>query len=187
MQAAYALSRDPRVEQRQLWDLSLSRQIPDMARAVTAEGIGVGFVAEDPQGYVTALARSPDWPGWLRLALVRPLAYAATHGHAISRERLGEICRLRDPILRLWALYALAVQTRPDPQTSVEIQQAAVSSAPEHELAALLLEAVQCDEPHRIALLDRATLWNREHHQETARIWQGWTVQGNSITPAAAP
>ena len=117
------------VEQRQLWDLSLRRGLPELARAILAEGIGDDLVAEDPQGYVTAVARSPDWPDWLRLALARPMAYAATRGHAISRERLGELCRLNDPVLRLWALYTLAVQPRPDPQTVVEIERVATSSA----------------------------------------------------------
>ena len=123
LQAAYRLSRDARMEQSQLWELSLRRGLPDLARLVLAEGIGDDLVAEDPQGYVSAVARSPDWPGWLRLALARPMAYAATRGHAISRERLGELCRLDDPVLRLWALYTLAVQSRPDPQTVVEIEQ----------------------------------------------------------------
>ena len=139
LQAAYRLSRDPRVEQRQLWELSLRKGLPELARLILAGGISEDLVAEDPQGYVSAVALSPDWPGWLRLALARPLAYAATRGHAISRERLGELCRLHDPVLRLWALYTLAVQPRPDPQTVVEIEQVARSPQPEHELAELFL------------------------------------------------
>ena len=78
IQAAFSLGHDPRVEQKQLWDLSLRRGIPEFARDILAEGIGAELLAEDPQGYVTAVARSPDWPDWLRLALARPTAYAAT-------------------------------------------------------------------------------------------------------------
>src|SRR5208282_2090035 len=63
IQAAFSLGHDPRVEQRQLWDLSLRRGLPELARDILAEGIGPELVAEDPQGYVTAVARSPDWPG----------------------------------------------------------------------------------------------------------------------------
>jgi hypothetical protein len=185
IQAAYSLGHDPRVEQRQLWDLSLRRGIPELARVFLAEGIGPELVAEDPQGYVTAVARSPDWPDWLRLALARPLAYAASRGHAISRERLGDLCRLHDPVLRLWALYALAVQPRPDPQTKVEIEQVAKSPAPERELADLFLAAISCDEPHRLEILDRATLWNRDHHAGTARLWQGWAIRGSEVVPSA--
>lgn len=185
IQAAFSLGHDPRVEQRQLWDLSLRRGLPELARAILAAGIGAELVAENPQGYVTAVARSPDWPDWLRLALARPMAYAATRGHAVSRERLGELCRLKDPVLRLWALYALAVQPRPDPQTAVEIERVAKSSAPEHELAELLLAAIRTDEAHRLKILDRATLWNREHHPATVRLWQGWTVREGTLAPLA--
>jgi hypothetical protein len=174
--AALLLSRDPRVEQHQLWDLALNRRLPDLARYILAEGIGTDLVALDPQGYVSALARSPDWPDWLRLVLTRPLAYAATSGHSLSRERLGELCRLHDPALRLWALYTLAVQTRPDPQTVVEIEHVAQAEGTERRLAELFLAAVRSDQPHRLQLLDQATAWNREHHPEVRRLWQGWTV-----------
>ncbi len=186
LQAAYRLSRDARMEQSQLWELSLRRGLPDLARLVLAEGIGDDLVAEDPQGYVSAVARSPDWPGWLRLALARPMAYAATRGHAISRERLGELCRLDDPVLRLWALYTLAVQSRPDPQTVVEIEGVARTSTPEHELAELFLDAFHSDEPHRLQILDRATSWNRDHHPETRRLWQGWSIREGTLVRSGA-
>jgi hypothetical protein len=177
VRAAYALSRDPRIEQAQLWEMSLRRSLPDLARYLLAEGIGAELVASDPQTYVSAVARSADWPDWLRLVLARPLAYASTRGHAISRERLGEICRRDDPILRLWALYALAVQPRPDPQTAVEIDRATRASGPERELAERLLAAVRAGEAERVAILDQATLWNRAHHGDTLRIWQGWSMR----------
>jgi hypothetical protein len=181
LRAAYALSRDPRVEQSQLWDMSLRKGLPDLARYLLAEGIGAELVANDPQEYVSAVARSADWPDWLRLVLARPLAYASTRGHAISRERLGELCRRNDPILRLWALYALAVQPRPDPQTIVEIEQATRASGPEHELAERLLAAVRAGEAERLAILDQATHWNREHHPDTGRIWEGWSIRGGEL------
>jgi hypothetical protein len=184
VQAAFKLSHDPRLEQNQLWDLSLNRKLPDLARYTLAEGIGSELVAQDPQGYAAAVALSPDWPSWLRLVLVRPLAYAATRGHAVSRERLGELCRRTirdDPAVRLWALYALAVQTRPDPRTIVEIEQVAQADSPESDLASLLLEAVHADESRRITLLDSATAWNREHHPDTRRIWQGWSVREGKL------
>ena len=56
IQAAFSLGHDARVEQAQLWDLSLRRGIPELARDLLAEGIGAELVAEDPQGYVTAVA-----------------------------------------------------------------------------------------------------------------------------------
>jgi hypothetical protein len=185
IQAAFSLSRDPRVEQRQLWDMSLTLGLPDLARYVLAEGVGAELVAQDPQAFVAAVARSPDWPGWLRLALTRPLAYASSQGHTISRERLGELTRLGDPVIRLWALYALAVQARPDPQTVVEIERVYREAAPERELAGLLLAAIRGGEIERAASLAKATEWNREHHAETKRLLQGWELRQGSLTRTA--
>lgn len=184
IQAAFRLRHDPRVEQNQLWDLSLNRKLPELARYILAEGIGTELVAQDPQSYASAVALSPDWPSWLRLVLVRPMAYAATRGHALSRERLGELCRRSirdDPVVRLWALYALAVQTRPDPQTAVEIKRVTQAPETDHDLAEILLDAVHSDEARRIEILDRATAWNREHHPDTRRIWQGWTLREGKL------
>jgi hypothetical protein len=123
------------------------------------------------------VALSPDWPDWLRLVLARPLAYATTKGHDVSRELLGELCRQNDPVIRLWALYALAVESRPDPQTVVEIEQVARAEGPNRELAQLLLSAVRADEAGRLAFLDQATVWVRTHHPDARRVWWGWTVQ----------
>jgi hypothetical protein len=181
LQAAYALSRDPRVEQGQLWEMSLRRGLPDLARYVLGEGIGADLVAEDPWDYASAVALSRDWPGWLRLVLVRPLAYATTKGHDVSREMLGELCRQDDPVIRLWALYALAVESRPDPQTVVEIERVAQTEGPNRELAQLLLSAVRADEAGRLAILDQATVWLRSHHREASRLWQGWTVRDQTL------
>jgi hypothetical protein len=185
VQAAFALSRDPRVEQDQLWEMSLRRGLPDLARYVLGEGIGAKQVAEDPYGYVAAVAMSPQWPVWLRLVLLRPAAYAATEGHALSREMLGELCRQGDPIIRLWALYALAVQERPDPQTVVEIERVAQADGPCRELAQLFLSAIHADQPRRLAILHEATLWNRSHHPDASRIWRGWTVRDQRLVRSA--
>lgn len=184
IQAAFALSHDRRVEPRQFWDLSLNRKLPELARYLLAEAIDSELVARDPQGYASAVAMSPDWPSWLRLVLVRPLAYAATRDHAISRERLGELCRRTirdDPAVRLWALYTLAVQNRPDPQTVIEIDRVARADGPYQELAHTLLEAIDSDQPRRIKILDCATAWNREHHPDTSRIWRGWTLRDGNL------
>jgi hypothetical protein len=181
VQAAFALSQDPRVEQSQLWEMSLRRGLPGLARYLLGEGIESKFVAEDPGGYVSAVAMSPDWPSWLRLVLVRPLAYAATDGHTISREMLSELCRQNDPIIRLWALYALAVQNRPDPQTVVEIEKVAQAEGPNRELAQLFLSAIHSDEPHRPELIDKATVWVRAHHPDAGRLWRGWVIQDRRL------
>jgi hypothetical protein len=181
LRAAFALSRDSRVEQRQLWEMSLRRNLPDLARYIMAEGIGTELVAEDPQGYVSAVALSPDWPSWLRLVLTRPMAYAATAGHTISRETLSELCRQDDKITRLWALYALAVQSNPDPQTVVMLEKASAEGGPLKDLADLFLSALRAHESQRPAILDRATAWNRVHHPEAVRVWQGWAIRDGNL------
>jgi hypothetical protein len=189
VQAAFDLSRDPRVEQGQLWEMSLRRGLPDLARYILGEGVGADLVAENPWDYASAVALSPEWPGWLRLVLVRPLAYAATRGHAISRELLGELCRKNDPndpIIRLWALYALAVENKPDPQTMIEIERVAGTEGPNRELAQLLLSAVHSDESKRVEILDQATLWLRTHHPEASRLWRGWTVHDRKLVHATS-
>jgi hypothetical protein len=186
IQAAFHLSRDPRVEQGQLWEMSLRRGLPELARYILAEGIGSKLVAEDPTGYTTAVVMSPDWPAWLRLVLLRPLAYAATAGHTISREKLGELCRRDDPIVRLWALYALAVQNQSDPQTVVEIEHVAQADGPNRELAQTLLSAIHSEEAQRFALLDQATAWNRTHHPDASRLWDGWIIRDQRPAKAEA-
>jgi hypothetical protein len=185
MQAALDLSRDGRVEPRQLWDLSLHRDLPDLARYILAEGIGADLVAADPIGYASAVARSEDWPQWLRLALARPLAYAASEGHTLSRERLAELCRLNDSKLRLWALYALAMQPRPDPTPKAEIARIAVEPGPDRELAQLFEKALAvADASGRRAALDEATAWTRSHHTAVRRLWDGWSLKGDRIERA---
>ena len=47
----------------------------------------------------------------------------------------------------------------------------------------MLLAAIRTDEAHRLKTLDRASLWNREHHPATARLWQGWTVREGTLVP----
>jgi hypothetical protein len=187
IQAAFDISRDPRVEPQQLWDMSLRRDLPELARFLLAESIAPDLVAQGPLAYASAVSRSPDWPPWLRLVLTRPMAYAATEEHALSRDRLGELCRLNDSILRLWALYALAVQPRPDPQTIVEIEEVGRSPGPEHELAELFLRAIHSDRAGRLRTLDEATRWNRDHHPDTRRLWKDWTIQGGRVVPKASP
>jgi hypothetical protein len=187
IRAAFALARDPRFEQRQRWETSLRLGLPDLARCLLAEGVGPELVADDPQAFVSAVARSPEWPGWLRLALTRPLALASTEGHTLSRERLRDLCWLEDPVIRLWALYTLAVQPRPDPQTAVEIEKVAHDeSAPEHELAGMLLEATRGRESERPTILARAAEWNRLHHPDTRRVWTGWRIVDGRLERTSA-
>ena len=59
--------------------------------------------------YALTVARSPDWPDWLRLLLCARLAYGAARGYAIPREALDELAHHADPMIGLWAACALAL------------------------------------------------------------------------------
>ena len=183
VQAAFTLSRDPRVEQNQLWDLSLNRRLPELARYLLAEGIGPELVAQDPQGYASAVTLSPDWPDWLRLVLVRPLAYAATRGHSLSRERLGELCRRSTETRSFGSGLSTPWPSRPGP-TRRPWSRSSVLRRPRDPSVSWPNSSwprFDSDEAHRLEILDRATAWNRQHHPDTIRLWQGWTFRDGKL------
>jgi hypothetical protein len=180
-QAAFQLARGGRLDDAQLMEMSLNRNLPDLARYLLAEGVSAQAVARDPRGYALAVARSPDWPDWLRLLLVRPLAYGAGRGYAIPREALVELAGHRDPMLGLWASYALAAPAVDHSNRKAALEKAAQSKDANGELAAQLLRALDAEEPERSALLDRATLWLRRRHPAAAEIWKGWEADDRGL------
>lgn len=193
VQAAYALSRDARVNQRQRWDICLERNLPDLARYVLAESLSAEAASADPRAYAMAVARSEGWPNWLRLLLLRPMAYAAIEGVRFPAEPLDELMRHEDPAIRLWAALVLAVEDDEGKEGPgrVALEQGCPEggSGPEQGLACLLLEAVRLrgDPAPRKARLDAATRWIRENHPAARGLWVGWRVEGDRIVPAPAP
>jgi hypothetical protein len=188
IQAAYALSHDRRVTDRQLWDISLRKDLPPLARYVTAEALTAEAVAADPRGYVISVARSEGWPDWLRLLLVRPLAYAAARGDPLPREPVQELVQNPDPALSLWAAFAaLAHAPDPDPATLARIENVVRADGPNRELARLLLGALQSPAKQQQGLLDEATQWLRTHHPGAARLWAGWEIRAPSLVPRRSP
>jgi hypothetical protein len=176
--AAYTLSRDSRVNQRQLWDISLRRPLPPLARYVVAEALTAEAAVADPRAYGVGVARSEGWPAWLRLLLTRPMAYAAALDLPVDRDSLAELARNPDPATTLWATFALAVGPSGDPESATALRKAATTDTPDRELAALLVKALESPrEPERIEALDAATLWLRTHHPEAAKLWNGWLVR----------
>ncbi|GIW87767.1 MAG: hypothetical protein KatS3mg108_2091 [Isosphaeraceae bacterium] len=168
--AAQRLATNPAVTPRQLWDLALSRVPPDQARYLLAEALTDEAIAADPNGYALAVARSQGWPAWLRVLLIRPLAYGAD-SHPLPKAPLDELSGSNDPILALWAAYARAAG-RDDPQARATLQ--AESHGDHAQLATILLHAL--DAPPRSNLrrswLDAATAWLRDHHPEARRLWE---------------
>ena len=181
--AAVALSRDRRVTPRQLWDMTLRKDLPPLARYVVAEALPAQTVADNPRAYALSVARSEGWPDWLRLLVFRPLAYAAAEGMKLPREPLEDVRRRSDPAIVLWATFALAA-SGDDPQAAAALKAVATGNTAERELAEQLDQALHAQGSARRARLDEATRWIRSHQPEAARLWNGWTLQGDRIVPA---
>ena len=103
----FVSASDPRVNDAQRMEMCLRRDVPDLARYLLAEAVSTDAVARDPRSFALTVARSPDWPDWLRLLLARRLAYGAARGYAIPREALAELAGHSDPMIGLWADCAL--------------------------------------------------------------------------------
>jgi len=179
VEAATRLSQNPRVADRQKMDLSLKRDLPELARYQLAEAVSTTAVAWDPRGFAMAVARSPGWPDWLRLLLARRLAYGASRGYDIPLDALDELKRHSDPMIGLWAVYALAAlpQAGPDTAPVAELERAAETADLNGALAALLLDALRAPRQERERHLDEITIWMRGHHPQAAKIWQGWEIR----------
>lgn len=170
VEAAESLARDPRVTQAQLWDLCLSRVPPERARYVLAEALDAEAIAGDPSAYALAVARSEGWPDWLRLLLVRPMAYDGGR-YGLPREPLAELRRHPDAGIQLWAAYTQAV-ARDDSEAAAWLREQARSAAPEAALAGQLVQALEASEPEgRRQRLDQATAWLRQHHPAALALW----------------
>jgi hypothetical protein len=181
VQAAYALSRDPRVTQHDYWDMSLRTPLPPLARYLLAGAVSADTVAADPRAYAMAVAKSEGWPTWLRLQLTRPLAYAAARGVPIPREPLVELSHVADGATALWAKFARAASADGDPEALEAIQATARGDGPNQGLARSLLGALDPKPMGSRFWLDQATFWLRRNHADTSRLWSGWEVRGDRL------
>ncbi len=182
IQAAYNLAHNPNVNQRQLWDVALRKPLPPLARYIIAEALTAEAAIADPRSYGRVIAKSEGWPDWLRLLLLRPIAYAAALGFAIDKPSLIELTKNSDPEIALWAEAALAIGPDRDGEHGAALKRVAEAEGLEQALARTLLRAHEATrEPDRIAALDEATRWVRLHHPEAVKIWQGWKDQGGKL------
>lgn len=184
VQAAYSLALDPRATPRQLWEIALRRPLPALARYVVAEGIGASLVADDPRGYASAVALSEGWPGWLRVVLTRPLAFAAVEGIAVPSESLEVLGRDADAVVALWAEFALAASPDRNANAASALRAVAASDDPNRDLAVLLVKGLDSSaKSERLEALRAATIWLRAHHPEAAPLWRDWKVSGDRLVP----
>jgi hypothetical protein len=173
IQAAFRLSHDPRVNDGQRMEICLRRDVPDLARYLLAEAISTDAVASDPRSFSLAVARSSDWPDWLRLLLARRLLYGAVRRYAIPPEALDELAGHSDPMIGVWAKSTLALlEARSDPAAALE--QSSQVPGPTGELSARLLTAIQSPAAERERRLDEVTVWMRTNHPQATKIWHGW-------------
>ena len=188
VQAAFDLSRDPRVAQQELWAISLRKSLPPIARYVVAEGLTAEAVRPNPRGHGLAVARSEGWPDWLRLLLARPMAYAAACGQPVDREALEELAERTDPILVLWARYTLAASRGGAPSSESILRATAVRDGPYRSLATWLVAALDAPRlAERRANLDTASLWLRTGHPEAAPLWNRWEIRGDRLVLRTTP
>ena len=184
IQAAYDLSRDPKVNARQLWDIALERPLPPLARYLIAEALPAATVEDDPRGYVLAVARSEGWPDWLRVLLARPIAYEAVKGGRFPREPLEELAKNPDPAVALWAVFALASPGDEDARTRLRGAARPGSFQPMAEHLLTALDAATPAERNRS--LDAATVWLRDHHPAATSVWKGWRINNGRVEPEPA-
>ena len=157
--AAYRLSVDRRVNDRQALDIALRKAIPAAARLILADRIRGDLVAEDPSAYTVMLEHGTDWPIWLRVELARPLAYAAVSGTVLPRRSLATLAADSEPAIALWANAAVALERGDNRARAVDrIKLVANDDSDRGELARALLEAVEsADLNQRIERLDAAS------------------------------
>ena len=184
IEAAFRLGENPRFSDEQKMELSLRKDFPDLARYLLAESVLTELVVRDPRSYAMVVAHSEGWPDWLRLLLSRRLAYGAGRGYDIPHEPLEELKRHSDPMIGLWATYALAVLPRSgtDPAMLAELEETTHSADAREELAIRLVGAIR-SQRERETRLDEATIWLRRHHAQAAKIWQGWEIRDQRIVP----
>lgn len=186
IQAAYRLSRDPRLPAEQAWEMCLRKPLPNLSRYLLAESLRESIVAVDPKAYAEAVAYSPGWPDWLRVLLVRPMAYAAANHINVPRPPIDDLLERSDPAIVLWAQYIAAANWQ-DRDAIQALRHEATGESPRRELAAILCAALDAPPSERPMQLDQSTIWLRRHHPQAARIWENWDERGGRLVPQAAP
>ncbi len=168
--AASRLARSPRFGDDQRLELALERALPDRARHALAEGVSTDLLRADPRGFSLAVARSPGWPGWLRIPLELDLVRGVIRGYSVPPVALEELARNDDPMIAALALFAQAVERPGEPfaRKALEVQAAGLGSRA--DLANRLLGVLDLPAPNREPPMDDISRWLREHHEPTVEV-----------------
>ena len=187
--AAWVIARHPAANDRQKSDLAFQKSLPPLARYVIAESMTAEAIRADPKGYAVMVARSEGWDDWLRLLMLRPMAYGVGAGYRIAWEPLDLLRNHKDPAIALWATYTRAINPPGDASAAESLTRSATQVGPFQPLAVLLDAAAKAEGAARVKKLDEATAWLRVHHPGSAELWKGWTEHDGQLseTVTAAP
>ena len=183
--AAWTIAKHPSVNDRQRSDIAFRKTLPPLARYIIAEGLTSEAIRADPKGYAVMVAKSEGWPDWLRLLMVRPMAYGVGEGYRIAWEPLDLLRENPDPAVALWATYTRAVMAPGDPSAAEALERATRQEGTVQPLARLLDGAAKADGDARVAKLDEATTWIRTHHPEAKTVWNGWAERDGKLVQVA--
>ncbi len=172
IQAAEALATDPRATQRQLWDLCLDSRLPDQARYRLARALTPLLIQEDPRGFAREVAAREDWPIWLRLTVVRLLAYAAEEVRSYDGKSIAKLGTDQEPLIKIWSSFAGAGTEIPDGEARLRIER---ETSDDDQLLKPLLEdfkkALLVKGASRRALLNHVTAQMTSLSEEAAKVW----------------
>ncbi len=181
IKAAWIVARHPTANDRQRSDVAFRKTLPPLARYIVAEGMTSEAIRADPKGYAVMVAKSEGWPDWLRLLMVRPMAYGVGEGYRIAWEPLDLLRANPDPAIALWATYTRAVNPPGDPSAARSLEESAARAGPFQSLAVLLHDASKLVGEPRTRKLDEATAWIRAHHPESSKLWKGWEERDGKL------
>ena len=184
IESAWVVARHPWANDRQRSDVAFRKELPPLARYVVAEGMTSDAIRADPKGYAVMVAKSEGWPDWLRLLMIRPMAYGVGEGYRIAWEPLDLLRENPDPAIALWATYTRAVNPPGDASAARSLEESAMKAGPFQPLAVLLETASKAEGKDRIAKLDEATAWIRAHHPESSKLWKGWDQRDGKLVEA---
>jgi hypothetical protein len=181
IKAAWIVARHPMANDRQRSDIAFRKTLPPLARYIVAEGLTSEAIRADPNGYAVMVAKSEGWPDWLRLLMIRPMAYGVGEGYRIAWEPLDLLRANPDPAIALWATYTRAVNPPGDPSAARSLEESAAKASPSQPLAVLLHDASKLVGEQRTRKLDEATAWIRAHHPESSKLWKGWEERDGKL------
>jgi hypothetical protein len=160
--AARGVSRDPRVDPRQIWDMLIQDGLPERVRSVLGTGLPEDLVRAEPGVVLGAVASRQDWPASLRLALLLKAAHAVRADGAWPVGPLRDLQVSDDPAIAMLASFVQAACFR-DSAARARLERRA-GDPTSGEFARRLSWALEANDEHRRDELERAQSWLEANH-----------------------